>query len=158
MMARSAAIAAFAIALACTSRADDKDKEAKEIKVKMQDLPAAVRKTVQEQTRGASLRGLSREVENGKTYYEAALKVGGHGKDVLMDESGAVVEVEEEVPLSTLPPAAREAVQKASAGGKLVKLESITKDNTLAAYEAAIKKKGKTSEIKVTPDGKPVEQ
>jgi hypothetical protein len=156
MMVRSAAIAALALALAGAGRAEDK--ETKEIKVKMRDLPAAVRQAVQEQTRGASLRGLSKEVENGKTYYEAALKVGRHAKDVLLDESGAVVEVEEEVPLSALPPAAREAVQKASAGGKLVKLEAITKNNILSAYEAAIKKSGKTSEIKVTPGGKPVEQ
>jgi hypothetical protein len=37
----------------------------------------------------------------------------------------------------------------------LVKLESISRNNAIVAYEATIKKSGKTSEIKVSPDGKP---
>jgi uncharacterized membrane protein YkoI len=136
-----------------TGQADDK-----EVKVKMRDLPEAARKTVQEQSKSAALKGLTKEVEDGKTYYEAELKVRGHGKDVLIDPSGAVVEVEEEVPMSALPAAARESLQKSIAGGKLLKLESISKNNTITAYEAAVKKSGQTSEIKVTPDGKPVEK
>ena len=144
------AAAALFAALGC---ADDK-----EIKVKMRDLPEPVRKTVQEQAKGASLRGLSKEVEDGKTYYEAELRVAGHGKDVLMDEAGAVVEVEEEVPMASLPDAARDSLRKSIAGGKLVKLESISKNGAITAYEAAIKKGGKTSEVKVTPEGKPVEK
>lgn len=124
----------------------------------MRDLPEAVRKTVQEQSKGAALRGLSKEVENGQTLYEASLKVGGHGRDVLIDASGAVVEVEEEVTLASIPPAARDSLQKSATGGKLVKLESITKGNAVVAYEAAIKKAGKTSEVKVLPDGRPAEK
>jgi len=38
--------------------------------VTMKDLPAAVRRTVQEQSQGAAIRGLSKEVEAGKTVYE----------------------------------------------------------------------------------------
>lgn len=48
---------------------------AEETKVKMKDLPPAVQKTVQEQTRTAKLRGLAKEVENGKTCYEAETTV-----------------------------------------------------------------------------------
>lgn len=36
----------------------------------MKDLPAAVRKTAQEQSKGATLRGLSKGVENGQTFCE----------------------------------------------------------------------------------------
>src|ERR1043166_9245463 len=78
-------------------------KEESERRVKMKDLPAAVRQTVREQAQGARLRGLSRETEGGKTFYEAELWVNGHGRDVLMDEAGAVVEVEETVALASLP-------------------------------------------------------
>jgi len=39
-----------------------------EKRVKLEDLPAAVKKTVMEQSKGAKLRGLTREVEHGKTY------------------------------------------------------------------------------------------
>ena len=124
----------------------------------MRDLPEPVRRTVEEQARGAALRGLSREVENGKTYYEAELKVAGHGKDVLIDASGAVVEIEEVVPMASLPAPARESLQKIIAVGKLVKLESITRNGSVAAYEATIRKGGKTTEVKVTPAGTRVEE
>src|SRR4051812_35886143 len=63
--------------------------------VKMKDLPAAVQQTVREQSRGAKIRGLSVETENGVTNYEVELLVNGHSRDVLIDPSGAVVTVEE---------------------------------------------------------------
>jgi uncharacterized membrane protein YkoI len=121
--------------------------------VKMKDLPAAVQKTVQEQSKGATVRGLSKEVENGKTYYEVSLKVSGHNKDVLIDSTGAVVEIEEEVALASLPPAVRATIEKNAGKGKIVNVESITKNNALEAYEAHVRTAGKESEIKVAPDG-----
>jgi len=39
-------------------------------KIKMQDLPPTVQQTVKEQTRNATLVGLMKEVENGKTVFE----------------------------------------------------------------------------------------
>jgi hypothetical protein len=149
-MSKSLVIGTLLAALSWLGQAQDT-----EVKVKMKDLPAAVRKTVEEQSKGATLRGVSKEVESGKTYYEAELKVGGHGKDVLIDPSGAVVMVEEEVAMTALPAAAGESLSKSIAGAKLVKLESISRNNAIVAYEATIKKSGKTSEIKVSPDGKP---
>jgi hypothetical protein len=50
---------------------------ASEKPVKMKDLPSAVQTTVQEQSKGATVRGLSKETDNGKTYYEVELKVTG---------------------------------------------------------------------------------
>jgi len=122
--------------------------------VKMRDLPEAVRKVVEEQSKGATLRGLTKEVENGKTFYEAELKVNGHNKDVLIDASGAVVEIEEQVALSGLPAEVKATIQKAAGKGKITAVESITKNNSLEAYEAHVTKAGKKSEVKVTPDGK----
>jgi len=49
--------------------------------------------------RGATIRGFSTEVEQGKRLYEVELTVNGHTKDISMDEQGSVVEVEEEVSL-----------------------------------------------------------
>lgn len=120
--------------------------------VKMKDLPPAVQKAVQEQAKGSELKGLAKEVENGKTYYEAETRINGHGRDILMDQTGAVVEVEEEVTMASLPPAARTAIETRAAGGKITKVESVTKGNVVT-YEAAIAKGGKKSEVVVGPDG-----
>jgi hypothetical protein len=46
---------------------------AEEKRVRREDLPPAVEKTVAEQSKGASIKGFSKEVEHGKTYYEAEL-------------------------------------------------------------------------------------
>ena len=122
--------------------------------VKMKDLPEAVRKTVLEQSKGATLRGLAKEIEDGKTFYEAELKINGHNRDVLIDPSGAVVEIEEQVALSSLPAEAKATIQKAAGKGKITVVESITRNANLEAYEAHVSTAGKKSEIKVTPDGK----
>src|SRR5262245_49344501 len=63
----------------------------------MKELPQAVQATVREQNRGAVMRGLSIETENDQTFYEASLKVKGRIRDVLIDPTGAVGEIEEQV-------------------------------------------------------------
>ncbi len=126
---------------------------ASEKKVKMKDLPKAVQKTVQEQSKGAIIRGLAKEVDDGKTFYEAELTVNGHNKDVLIDPTGAVVEIEEQVTLSSLPAEVKATIQKAAGKGKITAVESVTKNNTLEAYEAHVSTAGKKCEIKVAPNG-----
>jgi hypothetical protein len=127
-----------------------------EERIDRKDLPPAVEKTVAEQSKGATIRAFSREVEGGKTLYEVALTVDGHGRDVSMDEQGRVVEIEEEVSPRALPPAVREGLEKAAGSGQIVKVESLTKAGKLVAYEAAVRRGGKKSEVQVGPDGKPL--
>jgi uncharacterized membrane protein YkoI len=126
-----------------------------EKKVKMEDLPAAVQKTVRAQSQGGTVRGLSMEVEKGKTIYEAELTVNGHKKDISMDAAGTVVEVEEEVVLDSIPAAAKAAIQKGAGTGKITLVESVTHGSTVVAYEAHVMKGAKKSEIRVKPDGTP---
>jgi hypothetical protein len=128
--------------------------QAQEKKIKREDLPPAVEKTVAEHIKGATVKGFSKEVEKGKTYYEAELTVNGHGKDILMDGNGNVVEVEEEVPLNSLSAPVREGLEKAAGAGKITKVESLTKGGKLVAYEAVVKTGEKRSEVQVGPDGK----
>ena len=131
---------------------------AQETRVQMKDLPPAVQKTVQEQTRTAKLRGLSKEVENGKTFYEAETTLNGKSRDVLMDAAGAVVEVEEATTLAAIPEAARKAFQKqAGSAGKILSVETVTK-GTVTDYEAVIQKGGKKSEVAVHADGSPAKE
>jgi hypothetical protein len=130
---------------------------AQEKKINRSDLPAAVEKTVAAQSQGAAVRGFSQEKENGQTFYEAELMVGGHSKDVLIDANGAVVEIEEQVELDSLPAAVKDGLQAKAGKGKLLKVESITKHEKLVAYEAKVTTGGKRSEVQVGPDGKPLD-
>jgi uncharacterized membrane protein YkoI len=131
--------------LACSAIAAERS-------VKMKDLPAPVQKTVQEQTKNAELKGLSKEVENGKTFYEAETRVNGKSRDILIDPTGAVVEVEEETTLDSVPAPVKATLEKAAQTGKILKVETVTKGNAVS-YEAVVSKNGKKSEVAVDADG-----
>jgi len=129
--------------------------EETETKVRFQELPEVVQRAASEQSKGATVQGYEKEIENGHTFYEVELKSGGKNKDVLLDETGKVVEVEQEIDEADVPPAALAAIRKQSAGAKIVKIESVTKDQQVS-YEATISKGSKKSEIAVGADGSAV--
>lgn len=128
---------------------------ASEQRVKLADLPPAVQATVKEQSKGAAVRGYAKEVENGKMTYEVEMTVNGHGKDVSMDQNGTVIEVEEEVPLGSIPSSAKSAIEKSAGAGKILKVESVAHGATVVAYEAQVRRGSKRSEVRVNPEGKP---
>jgi hypothetical protein len=117
------------------------------------DLPPAVAKAVLAESQGATLRGLSEEHENGQTFYEAELVVSGHSRDVLFDSTGAVVEVEEEVALPALPEKVRSALEAKAGKGTITRVESLSRQGHIVAYEAHVTTAGKRSEIQVGPEG-----
>jgi uncharacterized membrane protein YkoI len=130
---------------------------AQEKKIKQSDLPPAVEKTVVAQSRGAQIRGFSEETEDGQVRYEAELMINGHSRDIEMDASGAIVEVEEQVAMDSLPAAVKDGLQGEAGKGKLIKVESVTKHDKLVAYEAQVVTGGNKSEVQVDADGKPLD-
>ncbi len=124
-----------------------------EKKVQMKDLPPDVQKTVQEQTKGATIKALIKETTKGKTTYEVESVVNGKTRDFIVDEKGTVVEVEEQTSLDKIPAAAKAAIEKTIAGGKLGMVETFTKGGQ-TSYEAAYTtKSGKKASINVKADG-----
>ena len=67
------------------------------------------------------------------------------------------VEIEEQVALDSLPSTVKAKLQAKAGGGKIVKVESLTKHDKLVAYEAKVQTAGKKTEIQVGPDGKPLD-
>lgn len=148
---RTATIATFAcFAVAAMA-------SAQETKIRRADLPPAGERAVAEASKGATIKGFSKETEHGKTTHEVEMAVNGHSKDVEIDSTGAIVEVEEEVALSALPPPVVAGLKAKAAGGKILKVETLTKNGKLVAYEAKIMASGKRHEIQVGPDGKPLD-
>jgi hypothetical protein len=142
---------AWAVMLAATAPAWGQEK-----RIQRADVPPAVDSAVAVVARGAAIRGFAEEREDGRTYYEVELLVRGHSKDVLMDPSGTVVEVEEQVALDSLPAAAKAALTAQARPGRIAKVETLTKRGRLVAYEAQVVTAGKRREIQVGPDGKPL--
>jgi len=127
--------------------------QAQERKLKREQLPAAVEKTVARESQGATIKGFATEVEKGRRLYEVSLDVNGHSKDISMDKRGNVMEVEEEVTMDSLPPAVQESFRKAAGPGTIGMIESLTKGGKLVAYEAHVKTGKKRFEIQVGPNG-----
>jgi hypothetical protein len=129
--------------------------QGQEKKIKRSDLPPAVEKTVAAQSAGATIKGFSEEKESGQTFYEAEMTVNGHTKDILIDATGAVVEVEEQVAMNALSAEVKAGLLAKAGKGKITAVESIKKHDKLVAYEAKVDAGGKKSEVQVGPDGKP---
>src|SRR5215475_6320510 len=142
---RQTLIVLFVISLTISIRAQEK-------KLQRSDLPVAVQKTVDEQS--GTVKGFSTEIEGGKKIYEVELTVSGHGKDISMDPQGHILEIEEEIGLETLPPTVKDGLMKAAGKGTIQKVESLTKNGKIVAYEASVKTGTKKSEVQVGPDGK----
>jgi ssDNA-binding replication factor A large subunit len=123
-----------------------------ERKVQLQELPPAVQAAVQVQTRDLAHYRISEEQEDGKTVYEVETTVNGLSRDLLIDTSGLVVEVEEEIDPARLPEAARKSVASVSGGGIIRKVEAVTRDG-VTEYEVAIKGGNGRSRVFVTGDG-----
>lgn len=126
---------------------------AQEKKIKREQLPPAVEKTVAKESEGATIKGFATEVDHRQRLYEASLIVNGHGKDILMDRKGNIVEVEEEVSMDSLPSTVQDALKKAAGLGTIEIVESLNKNGNLVAYEAHVKHGKKRSEIQVGPNG-----
>ena len=126
---------------------------AQEKKIKREQLPPAVEKTVAKESEGATIKGFATEVEKGQRLYEAELIVNGHHKDISMNRQGVIVEVEEEVSMDSLPVTVQEGLRKAAGSGTIGMIESLTKNGKLVAYEGHVKTGAKRSEIQVGPQG-----
>ncbi len=137
---------AAAMVVTSTARAQEK-------KITRADLPKAVESAVRAQSANGTLRGMNEEQEKGYTYYEAEWRVHGHDRDVLMDSTGRVVEIEEQVSLDSLPAAARDSLNARARGGRILRVEALSKNGHLVAYEAQVRSASGRREIQVGPNG-----
>jgi uncharacterized membrane protein YkoI len=122
-------------------------------KLKLSDLPPAVQKTVQAELKGANITSISKETEKGVQQYEIESVINGKHRDFNVDAKGALLVVEEETTIETIPAAAKAAILKKVGDGKLGMVE-LFKRGGETMYEAAYTTKaGKKNEILVKADG-----
>jgi hypothetical protein len=129
--------------------------QAAEKRVKIANLPKPVQTTMREQSKGARILGVTSEVEGGKTIYELETVIGQRHRDLLIDGSGKVVEIEVGLDLATLPAALQAGIKQQAPTGKATGVESLAKgDGVVYAYEVHVTTAGKKRSFQLTPDGK----
>jgi hypothetical protein len=130
-----------------------KNEKANEKKIAAMSLPAAVKKTVREQSDGAVIVTIAREIRDWKTVYEVAMTVEGKTKDIIVGTDGKVLVSEVAIEMAKVPEAVRETVEKNLGKAKLLEVLSVTEGDKITHYEARLKEGKKLSELKVSPAG-----
>jgi len=123
--------------------------------VDLSKYPAAVRTTIEAETKNATLKSVSKETEKGKTQYEVETLVNGKTRDLLVDPAGKVIEVEEEIAVESAPAAVQDALRQR---GTVLRIESVLRDG-VTTYEASVQAKGgRKSSAALDAQGKPVKR
>lgn len=128
--------------------------QGKEKSLQLKDLPPAVQKAVQDNLKGGEIKNIGKEKEDGVEQYEVETVRNGKARDYNVDTKGNLLVVEEATTIDAVPAAAKAAILKKVADGKLGVVETFTKTGQPMMYEAAYTdKKGKKHEVLVKADG-----
>jgi uncharacterized membrane protein YkoI len=117
--------------------------------VALKDAPEGVQKALADHREGVAPDKLVREVEDGFVFYEAEFAEGDVEYDVKTDEEGRIVEIEEELPLSLLPPEARNSILSAYPNAEIEEIER----KTVIHYELELKNEAKEFEVRILENG-----
>ena len=124
-----------------------------EKKLALKDLPPAAQTTIQAELKGGEIKSISKETEKGVTQYEIETLLNGKRRDFEVDAKGKLLVLEEETDFATIPAAARAAIEKKAAGGKIGLVEQFMRGGE-TLYEAEYtSKNGKKHEVLVKADG-----
>jgi hypothetical protein len=130
-----------------------------EEKIAPNQLPKAVLDAAKAKFADAKIIGASKEEENGKTEYEVVMEKDGRHIDASFTAAGALIAIEKTITAKELPKPVRQALRKRYPKSSIKKIEEITKEDKVAAYEALLTTADKkTVEVVFDPDGKFVKE
>ncbi|MGB9625538.1 MAG: PepSY domain-containing protein [Phycisphaerae bacterium] len=144
------------------------EKEEKEQKVTLDQVPAAVKATILKEAAGGKVGDVEREVKGGKTVYEADVEKDGKEFELKVAEDGTLIarkaegkekgegkeekSEEQEIPADKVPAKAREALQKQAGDAKITKY-TCEKEDGVETFEAEWTVDGLARSAEVTADG-----
>lgn len=121
--------------------------------VKESEVPAAALATLKKHAGAAAITEFAEEIEHGSKFYEGSWRGPDGHIDVLVTETGDLVEIEQAAPADRVP--ARVKAKVTQDAGKDAKLSWEKK--TLVLYEVHFTKEGKGRELVLTADGRVLE-
>jgi uncharacterized membrane protein YkoI len=150
---------------------EGKKAEDKEIKVSLDQVPAAVKATLEKEAQGAAIATVDKEGE--KTVYEADVMINKQNWEIKVAPDGKLIskkvdteETEESrgkdeaaegaevtLPLEQVPAAVRATLEKEAHGAAIATVDK-EGEGTRTVYEADVMIDKQNWEIKVAPDGK----
>ena len=135
--------------------------------IKLSECPAAVQKTFEREANGAKIDEVEKEIEDGKTTYEAHVIIDGKEYEITVAEDGTLLEkaLEEdddenddregetvEIKMADCPAAVQKTLKREANGADIEFVDKETKDGK-TIYEVDVKIDAKNYEIRVGKDG-----
>jgi hypothetical protein len=119
-------------------------------------IPESVMTVFKETYPTATVKGCAKEADDDKTLYEIGSVDGAVNRDVVYDQDGQVIVVEEPMDAGALPDAVQNAANKKAPKGKITLAKKLTRGE-LVSYELEITSTGKLEEIVFDPAGNELE-
>ncbi len=156
---------ALCIGALATKQAMDRETE-----VSIEEVPAAVRATIEAEAKDGTIEEVEMETENGQTVYEADVIIDGQEIEIQVAPDGTLLgketeddegddddeddedEDEQEVSLDDVPAAVKETILKEAGDAEIEEVVKETEDGQ-TVYEAEFEVDGKEIEIEVAEDG-----
>ena len=87
------ALVAGLMVVGCSHMHHEKEEgeEGNEVKMTIDQVPPAVRATLEREAQGATIKTVDKEEDHGKTVYETDVMINGKNWEIKVDESGKVV-------------------------------------------------------------------
>ena len=119
--------------------------------IKQSNLPAAVQRTAEQQSAGATVTGYSTNKVDGVVTYRMELVAEGLTRGVVMDKDGTVLALEQEVAWAELPADIQKTFDSVKAKGELGPVSTVTENGSLVAYVAYLTTSRDRSLVRVKP-------
>jgi uncharacterized membrane protein YkoI len=129
---------------------ETEDPDDDEDDLKIADVPEPARSALLKLAAGATITGVERERVAQVVVYGAAWTVNDVQHEAEVTADGTLVELEETVPMDTLPPAVQKAVDKHFAG----KAGLVVERKMIVVFEIEAKQNGRERELLVLPTGR----
>ncbi len=120
--------------------------------IKQSKLPAAVLRTAEAQTAGATVTGYTTDKVDGVVTYRMDLVADGKTRAVVMDKEGTVTSIEQEVAWNDLPADIQKTFDTVKTKGELGAVSTVTENGNLVAYVAYLTTKRDRNLVRVKPN------
>jgi alkanesulfonate monooxygenase SsuD/methylene tetrahydromethanopterin reductase-like flavin-dependent oxidoreductase (luciferase family) len=124
---------------------------AEEKALQLKDLPPAARRSAEEMLGEAKVVRVRAEAHEGRRCFVLETTVEARRLETHVDEQGLVLEIREELALTSVPPVPRAALE---GQGRVLKVHSVMRKGGIT-YEAQVESAGKVRRVVVGSDGKP---
>lgn len=137
--------------------------------MRLEEMPAGVRKTIEQHAAGRKVADIDRETWDGKTVYEVEFAQSGRNEQIHVAEDGTIVKQEGKAPTAAptagtlkgpmigtrfqdTPPAVQQTIMREAKGAEIADIDK-ERRNGRVLYEVEFKNPGRNVEIHVAEDG-----